>query len=147
MLGFVLDIALSDLLPPLTHALHALLSFPVNSETVPIWTSSGGPRKWPGLRLLPKRSRSPLRAEDSGSGSSDSSSEGMPRKRDDAFPLRLLGILSEFVRHHMPGCVEPNPELQLEEILPPVLLLGASTAQGSEVMRKAYRNTLFPPNL
>lgn len=143
------EIPLNDLLSPLTHALHALMNFPVNSETAPVWTSAGTARKWPGLRLLPKRSRSPLRADDpTGSGSSDSSPEGSPRKRaDDAFPLRLMGILAEFVRHHMPGNGDPNPELQLEEILPPVLLLGASTAQGSEVMRRSYRLALFPPDL
>lgn len=80
--------------------------------------------------------------------STPSSVEELPRHIDiGAFPRRILDLLNNFVQVHLPGNAPPSKDLQLDDIFPPILLLAASAAQGSEEMRHYFRGSLLPSDL
>ncbi|KAL1405850.1 hypothetical protein Q8F55_007528 [Vanrija albida] len=156
ILSIVHRIPFNDLLPPLTHALHALISIPLSPELLPTWYATPGAG-----RQSSSQSRDKKKGSKSGSPPSGGFSDGQlsptpsgsflsfsgPTPTAQTIPRRLLAILNGFVDSHLPGTAAPDPELIIDEVLPPVLALAAHTATGSIEMRMFYRSSLFPRKL
>lgn len=84
----------------------------------------------------------------SSSPTSSLGAEDAPRHIDiGALPRRIIDVLNAFIELNMPGGKQPASDLQLDEILPPVLLLAANAAKGSEEMRHYFRGSLLPSDL
>jgi hypothetical protein len=81
-------------------------------------------------------------------------SHTVPWRKDDpeALPRKLLEILEEFVREYLPRRVDVDDQewaqgLILDEHLPPLLMLMARGASGSEPVRAFLKQSLLPPDL
>lgn len=64
-----------------------------------------------------------------------------------ALPRRIIDVLNAFIELNLPGSAPPAADLQLDDVLPPVLLLAANAAKGSEEMRHYFRGSLLPSDL
>lgn len=64
-----------------------------------------------------------------------------------ALPRRLVQVLTTFTDSHLKGTQDPSPDLQLDDHLPPVLLLATHAAAASPEMRAWFRKALFPGSL
>lgn len=170
-----------ELLPPLTHAIHVLLSIPFLPHLLPTWYSGAKPLDEPATSTSPSgevpsnpNSRSAMNkitsllasartsldphptihpdptSSRSRTPSPPSSSATLPQQPS-ALPARLLKTLSRFLDTYLPYPKNPDdgfPDgIAVDEILPPVLLLLARAATGSEPMRRYLRLELFPIDL
>jgi hypothetical protein len=90
-------------------------------------------------------------AQASSTSRSSSPSQSSHAVDSTALPSRLLKILVRFFDSHLPfpkNAEEDLPDgLAIEEVLPPVILLLARVAEGSEPIRSYLKLQLFPPDL
>ena len=131
---------LSDLVPPLSTAMHVLLAIPFLPRLLSTWTS------------VPASLSTSTSTESASQFEARDLATTLPPSLQDplAFPQRIISILQNLFNQHLPGTTEPESVrngIALDEILPPVLLLLARAAEAVQETRMWLRETLLPSGL
>ena len=141
----------------LTPEPTAISSPPSTSTVRTLFTkftsSTSHPRSTSGESVSPSASTSGVMSPTLPSPQSRGRVIALPPRRTDttALPQRLLSVLKQFFDIYLPQPTKPDDELQkglmLDETLPPILLLLARAAAGSDPIRGYLKETLLPADL
>ncbi|KAK4688560.1 hypothetical protein P7C73_g1537, partial [Tremellales sp. Uapishka_1] len=149
----------TDLSPPLTTAIHCLLSIPFTPSLLPKWSLVPSTATSPAPSSPVKNLLSRISSSVTSTQTPKKASVELPRRATrttdvTGTPSRLLAILEEFFQTHLPFPRHPDDEdpdsasgAAIDEALPPLLLLLTRACHGSEDVRDFLKDRLLPPNL